>query len=285
MASTLIRPARPEDRSQICEVEKKSTPGLIYLPEVFDMFVADAEGELSVAESDGQLVGCGKLTRLPDGSAWLETLRVIPERQGQGIGKLFYQRWLELARAKKITTLRMYTGVHNHASKGLAERFGFTVAGTYRGQKLAVQPGPLLPIGAGSPCEPVRDPALAAELLLAQGAAWGDFLVLNRTFYTLSPALAAWLAGQGMLYHNPASGSLAALGARFMPRQALHIGLLAGDLDAGLAFARQLAGQVRAASLSCMSPVSAEGFQDELSRRGFQFESADFLVMEARLGE
>ena len=156
--SILLRSALPKDRQQVLEVEKKATPGLTYLPHVFDQFVADEAGEFVVAETGDQLVGCGKFTLLPDGSAWLETLRVVPEKQGQGIGKLFYQRFLEIAQTKRVSTLRMYTGVNNHASKGLAERSGFSIAGTYLGQRRPCRPGP--PQSAPSAFQSVSDPTL-----------------------------------------------------------------------------------------------------------------------------
>ena len=81
--------------------------------------------EFLIAEINGQAVGIANFSVLPDRSAWLETLRVIPEFQGQGVGKRFYERFFEIARQKKIKTMRMYTGLTNHASKGLAERYGF----------------------------------------------------------------------------------------------------------------------------------------------------------------
>jgi len=69
----VLRRARPEDREKMIWVESRSTPNLSYVPHVWDMFLNDAEGDWSVAELDGEIVGCGKYSILPDGSAWLET--------------------------------------------------------------------------------------------------------------------------------------------------------------------------------------------------------------------
>lgn len=273
-----IRAAESTDRAAIFAVERAATPGLIYLPRVFDQFAADANGPLLVAELDGRVVGCGKFTCLPDGSAWLETLRVLPECQGRGVGKAFYRRFLEIAAAKGINTLRMYTGVSNHASKGLAESFGFGVVETFRGQRLACAPG--------SPAEDppgfvsVRDARLATDLLLGQRAAWGNFVVMNRTFYTLSAALAAALAQQGMVYHDPRGENLVVLGARFLPEDGLHLGLLAGDVSACLAFAQRKALEAGAAALSCLSPRWAVELHAALTGGGFALEPSDFIVME-----
>jgi ribosomal protein S18 acetylase RimI-like enzyme len=279
--SIVLRSALPKDRQQVLEVEKKATPGLTYLPHVFDQFVADETGEFIVAETGDQLVGCGKFTLLPDGSAWLETLRVIPERQGQGIGKMFYQRFLEIAQAKRVSTLRMYTGVNNHASKGLAEHSGFSIAGTYLGQRRPCRLG--LPRSVPSAFQEVTDPSVATELLLSYREQWKDFLVINRTFYPITPSLAAYLAGQGQIHYDPNTQSTMTLGARFLPHQALHIGILGGDLSACLLFAIQKGIEAGVEYLSCYTPDGAVELLDNLSRFGFQAEPSNLIVMEERL--
>ncbi len=101
------------------------------------MFVSDMVGEFSVEELDGELVACGKYTILPDDTVWLETLRVIPERQGLGLGKRLYEHWLELANAQGVKAMRMYTGVTNVVSSGLAERYGLRLQGTFKGNTLS----------------------------------------------------------------------------------------------------------------------------------------------------
>ena len=277
-----LRRARPEDREKLIEVESKSTPNLSYIPEVFDEFISDERGEFIVAEADGEVVACGKFTVVPDGSAWLETLRVVPERQGLGIGKRFYERFFEIARSQGVETMRMYTGVRNVVSRGLAERFGFRLTNTFR--------------GAWLPCESwtggtstgdfrvVTDPERATSLLLPHREMWGGFLVMNRTFYALTPALCAYLARRGMVYEETVGGSVIALGARFMPERALHIGVYEGDAGACLGFAARECRERRVGRLSCLFPASSVELQGELTRRGFRLEASDFLVMEARVG-
>ncbi|HPH96106.1 MAG TPA: GNAT family N-acetyltransferase [Anaerolineaceae bacterium] len=273
----ILRRARPEDRQSIYDVEKSATPGLIYLPFVFDEFLADETGAFIVAETEDQLVGCGKFTLLPDGSAWLETLRVMKAFQGQGIGRLFYQRFFELGREKSVPAMRMYTNINNHASKGLAEQFGFAVAGTCLGQKMACQAGLVSSAPAGF--VPVRDVEMAASLLFSLREKWPGFMVLNRTFYAFNQALANFLVERGMLYHDADGKNLVVLGARFMPQQALHIGLMDGDYTACLAFAMHLAAVKGVGSLQCLSPVGAKEAQAEMTRQGFQFEASEFIVM------
>ena len=276
----VIRPATPADRPAVIVVEAKSTPGLQYLPQVFDQFVAEPHGEFMVATIDEEVVACGKFTPLSDGSAWLETLRVIPERQGLGIGKRFYRRFFELAAAQGITTMRMYTGTQNVVSKGLAEHFGFQPAATFRGLWLPCAQATLPP--TIPTFQPISDPDEATALLMPHREAWHGFLVMNRTFYTLTPALCAELARQGQVYADPNRRSVLTLGARFMPEQALHIGLFAGDEAACLAFALQQ-GLARATGrLSCLLVAAATPIQETLLAYGFQLETSEFIVMESR---
>ena len=177
----MLRRAVPGDREKAIEVESKSTPNLSYVLDVFEMFISDEEGEFSVAEMDGEVVGCGKYTVLPDGSVWLETLRVIPERQGMGVGKKFYERWLERARLQERRTMRMYTGVMNVVSKGLAERYGLSLAETFRGASLPCDADSGK--GTAGGFKLVKDPDRAASLLMPLSCEWRGFQCCKRTIH------------------------------------------------------------------------------------------------------
>lgn len=278
-APITLRRAAPGDRDAVIAVEAGSTPGLRYVARVFDDFVADARGEFTVAELGGAIVGCAKLTRLADGSAWLETLRVAPAFQGLGVGKRLYEGFFAFARREGISTMRMYTGVTNAASKGLAERFGFRLAGTFRGAGRPLEPATVR--AQPSSFVQVTDPARAAALLLPHHEAWAGFVVMNRTFYALGPDLCADFARAGRVYEDAATGSIVVAGARFMPEQALHIACFAGDAPACLDFAAQLSLARGAGRLSCLFPSAAAGLQATLTGHGFGLESSDFIVMES----
>lgn len=274
-----LRRARPEDREKVIWVESLSTPGLSYVPHVWDTFLGDTEGDWTVAEIDGEVIGCGKYTVLPDGSAWLETLRVVPQRQGLGVGKRLYEHWLRLSREKGVETMRMYTGVGNAASKGLAMRYGLRVAETFRGALTETPPD----VETVHGFRQIRDPGRATELLMRYGGVWGGWLVMNRTFYRLSLALCGRLAERGMVYADPDTGSVVAMGARFMQGHGLHIGLFAGDAEACLGFAAQRAAEGGILRLHCLFPSHIQRVEEALTGFGFRFEPADFLVMEINL--
>lgn len=273
-----VRPATPADRDAVVAVEAGSTPGLRYVARVFDDFVTDSTGEFTVAEIGSAVVGCAKLTRLPDGSAWLETLRVAPAFQGLGVGKRLYEGFFAFAGRAGISTMRMYTGVTNAASKGLAERFGFRLAGTFRGAGRAIDSAP----DHASPPSfaPVTDADRVAELLLPHRDVWAGFAVMNRTFYALGPALCSDFARAGQVFEQVATGSVVVAGARFLPEQALHVALFAGDVPACVGFAARLARARGAGRLSCLFPAAAAGLQATLTGLDFSLEPSDFIVME-----
>lgn len=274
-----LRRATDQDRAAVELVESQATKNLRYLPFVFDEFVSDREGEFSGAEVDGEIAGCGKFTVVPDGSAWLEALRVMPRYQGMGIGKAFYSRFFDLANARGIKVMRMYTGVRNVVSKGLAERFGFTLAATYRGA------GKSVPSGAPGPgkFQPVTDPDRATELLMPLKDLWGGFVVMNRTFYELTPALCAAWTREGKVFEDPSSGSFVAAGARFMPNQALYVAAFGGDERTCLAFAEDLARERGVAKVQCMFPPNASHIQETLTGEGFTLDESDYIVMQVRI--
>jgi len=275
-----LRKARPEDREKVIWVEFKSTPNLSYVPHVWDMFLGDETGDWSVAELNGEIVGCGKYTILPDGSAWLETLRVIPERQGLGAGKRLYERWFELAQNQGVATMRMYTGTGNVVSKGLAERYGLRVASTY---KEARMPCNKEASTKAPKFRQVADPEEAARLLMPLKDKWVGFLVMNRTFYEFTPALCRYLAESGMVYADPGTGSVVTLGARFMPEDALHIGVIDGDLRSCLDFAMSTCLERGARRLNVQYPPTAKDVREALTGYGFSVGASDFIVMETRL--
>ena len=276
-----MRKAKPGDRKKAVWVESKSTPNLSYVGDVFDMFVSDEVGDFGVAEVEGEVVGCGKYTIVPDGSAWLETLRVIPERQGMGIGKRFYERWLDLAHRQGVKTMRMYTGVNNVVSKGLAERYGLRLTETFRGAYKPCQADAELDSTKGF--QQVNDPERATSLLMPLSEEWKGFHVMNRTFIKISPALCRDLAEKGMVYEDPETGSVITLGARFQPWKMLHRGVFEGEAEACLGFAMQLGLERGVERLNCDFPTSATDVENSLAEYGFSFTPSDFIVMEIQL--
>jgi len=273
-----LRCVEMADRPAIIRIEAEATPNLRYLADVFPLFAGDPDGDFAVAEIEGEAVGCGKFTVMPDGTAWLEALRVRPDYQGLGVGKAFYRRFIETAAEKRIRTMRMYTNASNHASRGLAEHFGFSLAATYRSASAAtanLPPGP-----HDTSFAELGDRDEAERLLMPFRDTWEGFCVMNRTFYGITPALCRHWTDRSMVYRDATSGSVIVLGARFLPERALHIALLGGELHAGLAFARERATNMGIGEVQCMWPPGRSGFASLLFASGFEPESRDYIVME-----
>jgi hypothetical protein len=108
---------------------------------------------------------------------------------------------------------------------------------------------------------------------------WNGFLVMNRTFYELSPELCVYLAEQGHIYQDKLSGSVVVMGARFMPEQALHLAMFAGDEHACLVFAKQKALELATSQLSCFFPVAEMQTEQFLREHQFYIDPSSFIVM------
>ncbi len=280
MTPIQIRKVSAKDKEQLFNVEAKSTPGLRYLPQVFDQFLAEARGGFLTAETEGKLVACAKFSVLPDETAWLETLRVIPEYQGQGIGKKLYEQFFKIAQTETISTMRMYTGINNKVSKGLAEHFGFQLEEAFLGYSLDTLK--LEKTAFSNTFKPLYDASRASSLLLAQKDSWNDFLVMNRTFYKLTPALCQHLAEKGQVYEDASSKSIVVLGARFSPEEALHIGMFAGNEDACLTFVKEKALDAKTQHIHCLFPSKMK-LEPLLLKHGFTPNASPYIVMRVDL--
>lgn len=272
-----LRPVTVADKPELLVVEGKSTPNLSYLPAVYELFMADAPlGEFMLVEEQGVVLGCAKYTLFPDGSAWLETLRVTPQAQGRGLGKRMYERFFELAREQGVPTMRMYTGIENAVSKGLAEHFGFTLEETFNGFTRGVAAGPV-----ASAFRRVTDETEATALLMPLRATWGNFLVMNRTFLPFNEAVCADLARQGMVYAS--AENVVVLGARFSPEKALHVLLFSGNAAECLSFAASVARERGAGQLVCICPAANTAAQDALKHAEFTPDRGQYIVMKVNV--
>lgn len=83
------------------------------------------EGRLWVGEERGEWVAFGRLHDLGDAEGWVSGLRVLPTRQGQGLGGRLLDRLLADARTIGVTALRAVIEDGNVASRRLFGRFGF----------------------------------------------------------------------------------------------------------------------------------------------------------------
>lgn len=280
MNNIVVRRAKSEDRKNAVFVEGQATPGLHYLDHVYEEWLLDPEGVLLVAELDDRLVGVGKFSKMPDGSAWLETLRVLPDYQGKGVGKAFYREFLNLAEDRGVNRLGMYTTPDNFASKGLADINGFNFAGEFRGSFLDVSSVDLIIDPEGF--EIITSPDESWRLIEREASLWGGYGIMNRTFLRLSKELVSFWASKGFISHHIGSDSIIIMGARFMPEKAVHIAYMSGDLDLLIKFAISKTKQFRVDRLQCMYPEGQLAISAKLNEFGFRVEPYSCIVMEKK---
>ncbi|MEM7113980.1 MAG: GNAT family N-acetyltransferase [Chloroflexota bacterium] len=278
MTAITLRPATNDDRTAVLQVEKKAMPAMQYLPRVYEMFLNDPQGEFTVAEIDSEVVACAKFSVLPDGSGWLETIRVTPERQGLGVGKRFYENYYAIAKRDGVPAMRMYTGINNAVSAGLAARYRLTRAETFYGFTLSTDQKAA---ASNAKFMPVTDPDYAVDLIMPHASNWGHYLVMNRTFYQLTPALCQHLAQRGFVFHGDAGTVVA--GARFMPHAALHVGFFAGDAQQCLQFAANQASTHRNPQIHCLFAITSNGVKPALEAAHYQETPSQFIVMEVQV--
>lgn len=99
-----------------------------------------AEVTLLLAREGGVAIGCGAFQVHDDGSAEVKSMYVAPAAQGRGVGRAIIEA-IEHALPGRITTLRLETGIHQHAAMRLYERAGFRRRGpfgSYRDDPLSV---------------------------------------------------------------------------------------------------------------------------------------------------
>ena len=265
-----------ENISDAVQVEEETLPNSCYLRDNSAYFLNDTVGDLTMVRAGDDPVGIGKLSVLPDGSGWLETLRVRPAWQGRGVGKAIYARWLEEAQSLECPAIRMFTGTGNVRSRGLAERFGLSLAGTYIGatanlltQEYCVPQG----------FEPVRDFRFARVLLESGRWEMEDFVVMNNTFFRCGEDTWRYLWEQGMVFADE-QYNFVVIGARMLRQRGLHVAMYGGDGVRCLKFAKAYTQQQGLPAVTVSYPPQNSRIRAELEREGFVHDASCRIVME-----
>ncbi len=137
-----IRPARPEDRADVEALCAQVWGGEDYIPQVWDQWLTDPEGELSVVELDGRVVALAKLSHIADDEWWLEGMRVHPHYRRLGISRLLQAHQLAVAEQRGVGVLRFATASYNRPIHRNASRDGFRRVAEFRRYSADAMPGP-----------------------------------------------------------------------------------------------------------------------------------------------
>ncbi len=271
------RPATMDDLDVLCAIESSAIPGYEYMYDNRHFyFDSDNKGEMVLAvNEEGKPCGMGQYSILPDGSGWLEILRVYQEEQGKGAGKAIYKRYMQLAEETNATSVAMFTGRTNLASKGLAEINGFTLAAAYLGADLILEDK--TPPAPNATFAEITDPETAKQLMAPYVDGWGPFFVLNRTFFHYNSALYPYLCKNHMVFSD--GKNVVVLGARMLHERGLHIGMYGGDTDICLQFAAEKAKALGAKKVSIMYPPTREDVRTATTAQGYA-DTGELIVME-----
>lgn len=256
-------------------VERETMGDYVYLSDAWNYFNSLGGGLVCVYDGE-KMIGIGRFSVLPDGSGWLETLRVIPSYQRKGAGKAIYKKWLEIAKELKCPSMAMFTGVSNAASSGLAELYGLKTVAQHRGYHLTDLSG-----GCAHGFKHTTRQR-AAQLILPKKEEYHDYMTFNRTFHHINEANAMAFADQGKVFEDEASGSFIVCGARFQHQVTLHIAMMGGDLDKCIDFAINYAKAQGLEKVSCTFRLENEKLENALKARGFKAESSDLITKEVR---
>ncbi len=126
-----LRKAVESDKNRIFEISSTIWDGDDYIPVVFDRWLEDNNGELTVGELDGNVIGCAKYTRLNEKEAWLEGIRADKGYSGKGFGSAMTQYYIDKAKEEGIETLRLSTFIENYQSIHIIEKYGFKKDGYF----------------------------------------------------------------------------------------------------------------------------------------------------------
>ena len=271
-----VRKAVMDDIDDLVMIEDSAIPGYSYVYDDRFFFLEQQgnKGEMVLVEADGKPAGMGQYSVMPDGSGWLECLRVHKDYQHHGVGKLIYRRYLELAAETGAPSIAMFTGWKNAASRGLAELNGLSLAGAYAEYVLDLKDIKRdMPAGF----RVVESVDEAVRLIDENRAGWGNFMVLNRTFMHYGRNLYAWLINHHMIYTD--GENTVVLGCRMLEERGWYIGFFSGNADRCFAFAEAMTAEKGLPELTVSFPPERNDLAEFCMGRGYKA-NGERIVME-----
>lgn len=274
--SFVCRTGRREDLPLLAEIEKKATPTNLYLIDCAEEFLDPKRGELVVAEENGIPRGFAHFSLQPDGSGWLECLRVDPEHQKRGCGTEIWKRFMELCAIYNVPHVGMYTGLKNYASRVLGERNGLSVSYQNREGSLTRE----LAADTDAPEGFVRltDAEKIQNVIAPYEAGYQGYFCMNRTYNYLNPPLYEYMAREQSVWVK--GGSVVVLGARFLKDRALYIGIMGGDIDECIRLAVSEFKKSGLSKLAAVIPSDRDDLREALEKHGFAFPQSQIIVLE-----
>lgn len=269
-----VRKATKDDLDMCLSVEKAAMENHCYLKDVWDYFDSSL-GDLICVLADNTIVGIGKLTVLYDGSAWLEALRVDPNYQGKGIGSAIYSEYMKQAKKYNCPSIAMGTNPANEASCALAEKFNLTTTAkvrTYNHNSFKLES--FLHDFVHVSCD------RAAELIMPHKNEYNKYIVLSGTSFPLNEKTIRGFAADGKVFEDKKTNSYILCGARFKYEDSLFIGLMGGEYDKCIHFAKIYAKAQGIKTISCSFTIENSELENSLRDNGFEKHPYEWIVKE-----
>lgn len=137
MTDATVRQARTDDHEAVAGFTADTWPDREpedYVPEVFPEWVA-SDGDdrrTAVAEVDGDVVGLCRAQILTDDEAWLQGVRVAPDRRGEGHARALTEYLLDWAGDRGAAVARIFVFDWNATAMGHARAGGFDAVASCR---------------------------------------------------------------------------------------------------------------------------------------------------------
>lgn len=269
----------PSDRAAMIELTRNVWDGDDYVPFVWDRWLADSDGWLMAAVLDGRLVGLQHIDRQPDGSAWVEGIRVAADVQNHGIGGALLAQAITWAQEHGSPWLRLATSSDNPASNRIAQRSGLSVLGRFASVGAAAAAGASARVRIAAPTECDRIWCLLMGTFGGDPETW--VYTEGWTAYSLTLERLHLLLAMGCVLVAEGEPEALAIATSNVTRPTLRLGLLAGDRTGMTAIARYLRGMSAEAGLAVIrANVDArDEAVDALAAAGFASQHGHTMVL------
>jgi len=119
-----IRRAKASDKEPLMRFIRHIWGGHDYIPWVWDEWIADKSSALFVVEVDGVPVGMNRMRYMPDGSGWLEGVRIHPGYRGKGLASMLGRASMEVGSKKGVKIYRLTSHSRNWRAHRQVRKLG-----------------------------------------------------------------------------------------------------------------------------------------------------------------
>lgn len=267
----LVRDAIDSDRERCLWIEKYALPNVIYLNDVWEKFTSKTDGYLLIAEKDGEVGGFGKITKLFDDVGWLETLRIHPDYQGQGLGNAIYIEYLKRAKELGLNKVGLFTEWDNYRSENLAKKYGFVKMGDYADYSI-----PVSDVDNYQGNFKLVSTSQGEAIVSKYYDKINRFLIVNKTFFPMITGVGQDLAEREWVYQDD-DNNFVIMGYRMTPHKAFFLGYYDGDFKKIMEFVNHKALEVKAGRISAQRDKN-DASVAELKANGFK-NVEDFMCL------